>query len=320
MTKLYIIGNGFDLHHNLPTSYIGFRKYLESHAPTLLSELEKVIFYSPDDKDIWSNFEENLAYIDMDFLDESICEYIPSPSSDDYFKDIDYCYRLAEDMVSNLTENLRKVFSRYICEANSCAIEKDTLINVTTDSKFISFNYTKTLETQYGISSSNILYIHGTFESDENIILGHAVEPDLCFEEKQEATMPTGLSTYEQEQWYDYMSDQYVPFLEEARQKLVSYYIKSFKNSAEIIVENNDFFSSLKGIRHIYILGHSMSEVDIDYFERIKSCTSCNCRWIVSYYSESEKEILKKTLIGLGLNEEGFKLIKLNDLLKNKLS
>ncbi|MBR6755416.1 MAG: hypothetical protein IKM15_00470, partial [Peptococcaceae bacterium] len=29
MKKLYIIGNGFDLHHGLPTSYADYKKFLQ---------------------------------------------------------------------------------------------------------------------------------------------------------------------------------------------------------------------------------------------------------------------------------------------------
>ncbi|CAK2108425.1 hypothetical protein VCRA2122O12_700001 [Vibrio crassostreae] len=38
MNKLYIIGNGFDLHHGLPTSLTGFRNYSEALFPNWISD------------------------------------------------------------------------------------------------------------------------------------------------------------------------------------------------------------------------------------------------------------------------------------------
>ena len=40
MKTLYIIGNGFDIAHNLPTSYWHFREYLEDMHQDFLAEFE----------------------------------------------------------------------------------------------------------------------------------------------------------------------------------------------------------------------------------------------------------------------------------------
>ncbi|MCS6118044.1 hypothetical protein G3444_03800 [Shewanella baltica] len=37
-------------------------------------------------------------------------------------------------------------------------------------------------------------------------------------------------------------------------------------------------------MKEIYILGHSLSDVDIPYFERIASIVKSDCYWYVSYY------------------------------------
>lgn len=39
--KLYIVGNGFDLAHGLPTAYWNFREYLEKVDCGFLSAFEK---------------------------------------------------------------------------------------------------------------------------------------------------------------------------------------------------------------------------------------------------------------------------------------
>jgi hypothetical protein len=41
------------------------------------------------------------------------------------------------------------------------------------DSKYLTFNYTETLEKVYAIPKSNILHIHGSRLSDKEYIIGH---------------------------------------------------------------------------------------------------------------------------------------------------
>ncbi|MFC3198251.1 AbiH family protein [Parapedobacter deserti] len=54
MNKLIIIGNGFDLHHNLPTSYGSFIKWL------IKQNLEKVLANKPCDKELFTIRIDNL--------------------------------------------------------------------------------------------------------------------------------------------------------------------------------------------------------------------------------------------------------------------
>lgn len=87
---LFIIGNGFDLNEGLNTKYSDFRKYLENHNSKLLDDLmffyknifnldvdedsvmnfDKSILISskgksfiPNDLNLWSSFEKNIANI-----------------------------------------------------------------------------------------------------------------------------------------------------------------------------------------------------------------------------------------------------------------
>lgn len=39
--KLFIIGNGFDIGHGLPTHYWDFRTYLENRDPSFLTAFEE---------------------------------------------------------------------------------------------------------------------------------------------------------------------------------------------------------------------------------------------------------------------------------------
>ena len=70
--KIYILGNGFDLAHNLKTSYRDFRDYLEDTDLEYLIQLEEMYGYYPESKismvqdNLWKEFEYQLGEIDAE--------------------------------------------------------------------------------------------------------------------------------------------------------------------------------------------------------------------------------------------------------------
>jgi hypothetical protein len=74
------------------------------------------------------------------------------------------------------------------------------------------------------------------------------------------------------------------------------------------------FFSSLAGVEKIIVLGHSLSEVDIKYFQKLKVMTEGNVEWRVSYYGEYEKEQHMRTLLELGVPKHKVIQISISDL------
>ena len=75
--KLYIIGNGFDIAHGLPTQYWDFRTYLEHVAYDFLQAFEEHYYIYPNMSDdakkklLWNELETNLANIDEDIIIEN---------------------------------------------------------------------------------------------------------------------------------------------------------------------------------------------------------------------------------------------------------
>lgn len=59
MKNLYIIGNGFDCHHGINSSYSAYRQWLEENEPELYERLRE--FYYVDDDEWWWQFEVNLG-------------------------------------------------------------------------------------------------------------------------------------------------------------------------------------------------------------------------------------------------------------------
>lgn len=61
--KLFIIGNGFDIGHDLPTVYWDFRNYLKTTQPIFLQQFEKKYNIYPSMNDdlikdlLWNTFD-----------------------------------------------------------------------------------------------------------------------------------------------------------------------------------------------------------------------------------------------------------------------
>ena len=68
----------------------------------------------------------------------------------------------------------------------------------------------------------------------------------------------------------------------------------------------NRFFNSLTIVNEVYIFGHSLSEIDFDYFAEIKKNVSLTCRWYISYHDNivNAQNLIRR------LNIKNFQLFK----------
>ncbi|MFT0214074.1 AbiH family protein, partial [Pseudomonas sp. F1_0610] len=192
-------------------------------------------------------------------------------------------------------------------------VEDKKLLNVDINSLYLNFNYTDTLESYYGVNSESINYIHGNINNEDNdteIVLGHAVNLDSV--DELDMKKPDNLSLAEEEEWESWKNDQYDFSVELGKEVVRSYFNKTFKNTKKIIDENKNFFLSLKEVTEIVIVGHSLSDVDLPYIEKIKQCVDLDAKWKVTYYGDTEKIKHEKTLTKLQI--VNFEVIRISDL------
>lgn len=94
MSRLIVVGNGFDIAHGLPTKYSDFLKYIGSDCPKFY---DAVCQYIPEDA-LWSCFEEALSYLDDEQLkDDNSCYLLGY--GDDNWRDCahhDFQYMIGE--------------------------------------------------------------------------------------------------------------------------------------------------------------------------------------------------------------------------------
>ena len=56
---LYVIGNGFDIHHCINSSYSDFREWMQEEHPDVMTDFEEA--YGECDDEWWADFENQLA-------------------------------------------------------------------------------------------------------------------------------------------------------------------------------------------------------------------------------------------------------------------
>lgn len=201
MQRLFIIGNGFDMAHGLPTSYTNnLKPILKKMNRDLFKKVDLFYFILDNGKeDYWSKFESHIGLLtdqEMDklvsLLKEQVNKYFENlPKINDFLyseTDENFYDTYTEkqnavnaaantnlqfkaepfDKIDEIKKFIDEGFKRMIEEANDNLKikEKKGDIEFCSTDYFINFNYTKTLEKVYEIDKSKILYIHGNMEEE----------------------------------------------------------------------------------------------------------------------------------------------------------
>jgi hypothetical protein len=270
MAILYIIGNGFDLHHGMATGYWHFGEYLKQSERELRGYLDE---YLPvDDDDFWGQFEEQLASFDADTLIENSEQFIVPYSAEDWSDAYhhDYAYEL-ERVVGGLSEGLLKAFTAWIRHIavplpGKLAAPK---ARIDLSARFITFNYTETLQRLYSVPEAQVWHIHGAAAGDGGLVLGHGWRP------KPAETYSARLDPERDD-----------TRVLEGAQIIDRYFKNTFKPTERIIAENASRFAAIADVDDIRVLGHSLSDVDLPYLRKIAASVGRGAQWRISYYDD----------------------------------
>lgn len=269
--KLYIIGNGFDLHHGMPTTYKDFGRYLKEVDQETYKFVCDYLAGGDLDDLFWYQFEEALGWFDRDTLEDRASDFLMPYGSDDWSDAYHHNYQYEIEQVANaLSVTLRGHFSDWVA-----SIQNPKTCNLSIDQKalYLTFNYTTVLEHLYGIPGANILHIHGAVgDSSEDIILGHARD----FQNISTHGAPNAIEVADTR-------------IYEGNQIIEEYFQKTAKPTAKIIASNEAFWSRLYSVKRVSVLGHSLEIVDLPYLKHINDIIGSNCpKWAFSYYGDIE--------------------------------
>lgn len=260
MSRLYIFGNGLDIHYGLNTRPRDFIKHLKHQS--IYGECCNAADVFEGLGVLWSNFEEDIADVDLEQLVEDIVG-VP-----DYYSDHEYD---RDGVITNVDEylsSLKKAIFEALKEMISSAerdirkLGRDYMWKFNNDDTIISFNYTSTIEKVANPLHVPILHIHGCFETKDELILGYK-EPSTEFNHLRFSNSEDG--DFYMEKQLELINDFYVSLKKEIQLKKLA----SFLDSVSVIDE-------------VVVMGHSLGSVDIPYFEFIERKYHPNV-WKVSY-------------------------------------
>lgn len=321
MKQLYIIGNGFDIHHGIPSRYSNYRDWLEENDAVLIERLRN--YYDVDDKEWWNQFELELGHPDMaDYIDETAFENEPDYGSDE-FRDRDYHAGQieAENEIGNLVSNIKGTFVDWVGSLPAPKSDKKIQLDKD-DAFFINFNYTDTLQTLYNVKPVDILSIHGNVRLGTELVLGHNRAYDELDAEfaPEIPTPPDDLSDEEMAEWYDEMADAGEDYIHQSvRGEVISQIHNLRKDTENIIKANKKTFETLNDVQTVYIYGLSFSPVDEPYLDEVASkVNAATTKWVVSYYSDEDKENAEQFFGSKGIKQDMVSYLKLDDLLVEK--
>lgn len=303
--NLFVIGNGFDLEHNLKTSYHDFKNFLINNykidlndnydfiLPSYATNYRRLEEYDAkefatfflnliDDCseyiDTWQDFEECLGKIDWYKIFDN--DFPLVDEGDEYtFRDKSEFYETKTDTLLESCHILKLLFNNWILsieekiknDLNSLHVNDDAIIKFNDifnqDDLFLSFNYTSTLEKIYKIK--NVCHIHGSINPYNELIVGHGLE--------------------------EYESYQYNELFDEANDSIRDIFYEFKKDTIQCYEKNADFFTKIRDVENIYFYGFSFSNVDMFYVKKIKEYVNTNVKVYVNIHDKkATNEILNK--------------------------
>lgn len=341
MKVLTIIGNGFDLGHNLPTRIYDFiqsnckfqEKYqifkgtnkgtnwnkLESNYKELLHTIMSNRPYGDPEEEL----DERLS--NSDYEKYGYISY-PSISSDKYIKEINEI----EQLIKLLSDFEKDFLSYLLANCNKDKLQsvhprKKILGILKSSSDIINFNYTQVIEEVYQIKHVN--HVHGSL-NEGNIAIGTAALDELK-ESLVDLTYPTKRpckNKYDfQETMKYYVEDMNGHLHEDDSIKSMFYeighYIKKNEHQLFELIDkkNKEALSSRQHIEEnlkkekydtVFILGHSLDDADMSVFKKINKDAKIYC-YYYEHMDDCDFKKMKENLHKLG---NTFELIPNNDL------
>jgi hypothetical protein len=293
MKRLFIIGNGFDISHNLKTRYSDFQKYLLEKYPKASTEdiwvpepimmpngdesynddkvvgfLLKIISEAENEGEAWSDLENTLGKLNY----EDFFNNWDENEDDNEWHNV---YR-NEDIASNIGRaviRIKKYFSDWIKQieiSDAKPIEAFKKLIDNSDDLFLTFNYTMTLEKLY--NAKKVFHIHG--QQGCELIFGHGNSED---------------------HYDDYMgnytgSEYYMSKLQDELKK----------DTSKVIQQHKEYFKTLGLVDEIYSYGFSFSEVDLVYVKEICLSSTKNITWYLNEFDRPKFEEFKAKVKSCG--------------------
>ena len=259
--KLFIIGNGFDIAHGLPTKFDpDFKNIALKYEQDNFWEL-----YQSRKDDIWSDFENLLGCPDFNALEEIFDGYAP-----DYLSDRE-SDRDSIIVQVDLNGKLRDALCEFADAADKhlhyVRTNESIAQLIEPEGYYITFNYTHTLEKVYDIQNEHILHIHGEVGKN-NFDLGYP-EGSFAPEKYYYDVRGKGRGPYREVDIEEYINDIEDYYVRTAYEQLIAK-CESFYKEIRVDVLHEFLNKNICNIEEIIVYGHSCA-IDFDYFSYLNA-------------------------------------------------
>ena len=281
---LYIIGNGFDLAHDMKTSYEDFHQWLlDNGESSAVNRIESLYPNITNNEGRWCDVESALGSITLEEAinyDRIFQECSDEINCEDSSHD---AYRCGEKL-KNVVDILPCLLKSWVASISTKDISPR--FEIIKDAKFLSFNYTRTLEDTYQIKTDKILHIHETVIGDRPLVVGY------------------GESRFE--------DDEYVPDDDAIDVVLIKNLLSHCRKPVDAILKEpipKKWFESLGEIESVIVYGHSCSMVDKPYFETVADNIKANASWTFNVHDTNKNKSIEKFALSILTDKMSFKII-----------
>lgn len=275
---LFIIGNGFDITCGIKSKYVDFRQWLKSNNtyPKLYELMEHL--FNNCEYDFWGDIEKALGEYDEEQI-MNACNLNPDI---DYDHPIRYVSSIEStpDMFKSILDEFLEAFNNWVNSIDITCAKK--IGDLPQDSKYLTFNYTETLEKIYRIPKDNVLHIHGSrLSKEKGYIIGHNNYRDRY-------------DAYDKSQLY---------FIQKAQEDIIDDMNGLVKDTKSIIIQNQNFFHRLSNnIERVVVYGHSLSQIDRPYIDEIVKQIGIDEPWVIYYHTEDDNSSIESFVKEKGLS------------------
>lgn len=315
--SLYIIGNGFDVHHKIKSRYIDFYEWLKEDNSDVCDKIKDLYGEDIVDDEWWSDFETSLGNLNFrEIIEDYSWQNQPSEDDIEKMRSIDTMGG-AWDIQTNVGETIECIKNSFHAWVDSLSPAKRALkVHLDPkDSYFINFNYTLTLENTYDISPERVCHIHGSVKDDEYVI-GHGRSKEEIEEEASPYLEPYNGHMDPSEYGIDAIDDE---ITENTKQEMIAQVISIRKPVEELLKQLEPLFDKLDDVEKLTILGLSFSDVDMPYLKAIFDRIPQDTNLIISYYSKRDKENIENRMKDYKFKYELIRLEDLQIIKQNKL-
>ena len=279
--RLYIVGNGFDIHHGIASKYWDFKEWVQKNRrdSSLVGMMDA--FFS-NDREFWGDIEKALCEYD----EESITDFCEPENPEDFKYDHPGQWQDGiEDSIpwilGQTMDEFRGAFDEWVRSINISGTETD--LYIPRSSKYLTFNYTETLEHVYGVPPQNVLHIHGCrINKGDEFVIGH--------DESRDEDEP-------------FLNEEILLPYQNAYSEVIRTMNEWRKDPENTIKKHEAFFKSLASCKGVCVMGLSYSEIDMPYLQAVANSVAPVCKWILKHFSVNDQKKAEIAADVLGLKD-----------------